>query len=112
MNELEQKYDFFFQILERSKQLSDIMIDINHDISINKNFTGCQIRIKQKVVTYFYVDDFVIYPSLKRVSNVTALIRDFKQMDFTQFCLIHKPDIFSLKEVDIDNLIQFLDFIK
>lgn len=111
MNELEQKYDLFFQILERTKQLSDNMIAINHDLSINKNFSRCQIRIKQKVFSYFYKDDFILDLYLKRIPNIKSLIQDFKQMDFTQFCLIHKPDIFSLKEVDIDNLNQFLDFI-
>lgn len=111
MSDLEQKYDLFFQILERTKQLSDNMIDINYDLSINKNFAGCQIRIKQKVFTYFYVDDFIVDLDYERVSDIKSLIWDFKQLDFTQFCLIHKPYIFSLKEVDIDNLKQFLDFI-
>ena len=112
MSDLEQKYDLFFQILERTKQLSDNMIDINYDLSINKNFAGCQIRIKQKVFTYFYKDDFIVDLDLKRIPDIKSLIQDFKHLDFIYFCLIHKPDIFLLKEVYIYNLIQFLDFIK
>lgn len=112
MSNLEQKYKMFFQILERTRQVPDMHMDFTYDLSINKNFTGCQIRFKQKVFTYFFVDDFVIRPSLKRISNVTTLILDFKQMDFTQFCLSYKPDIFSLKEVEIGDLKQLLGFIK